>query len=238
MLIKDQIKRFYSLLKSANLLDWRNELQIRKEKKAIGHAFPSSLRQDVECVINILPFNRHIKHQDGNEIKVNSLIHQGKLVVSLNKEILKIPERIYFNIPPEDKEKELTDLQKDILNCLYLKHHNGFVRQKRLKLLSGKNDDFVVAFKFDLLGDYVIEIVEDLQKHITRDSIDSFVKFATENEKYFSRTESRMTSFWSAHYRWKFEKLKYYIGKQNIDEIKKRIAELHKQKQDAISNAL
>jgi len=128
----------------------------------------------------------------------------------------------------QEKENELTELQKDILNCFYLRHLDGFVRQKRLGLLLDKDGYFVIAYKFGLLGEYVVEILEDLQKHITPDTIDSFVKFANDNEKYFNRIKSKMVSFWNAHYRWKFQKLKYYVGRQNIDKIKNRMSNISK----------
>jgi len=187
----------------------------------IFKAFPASLRHDVEMVIEVLPFDLNVLFRFNKVIKVDCLIHSDLQKIYLDRETLEIPSRIYFNEPKAEKEEELTDLQKNILNCLYLRHHNGIVRQKRLERLLDKNDYFIIPYKFHLLGEYVIEILDDLQKHITTNSVDSFAKFAVDNEKYFVKTESRMANYWNAYYRWKSQKLRNYIGRQNIDQIKK-----------------
>ena len=192
------------------------------EKETIIKAFPAALRQDVETVIEALPFDHNVLLRFNQVVKVDNLIHPDLQKIYLDKEALEIPSRIYFNEPLLDKENKLTDLQKNILNCLYLRHHNGIIRQKRLKLLLDKNDYFIIPYKFDLLGEYVIEILDDLQKHITTDSVHSFAKFAVENEKYFIKAESRMANYWNVYYRWKSQKLRNYIGRQNIDKVKKR----------------
>jgi len=192
------------------------------EKEIILKAFPAALKQDVETVVEVMPFDHNILFRFDQVVKVNNLIHSDLQKIYLNKESLEIPSRIYFNEPVADKENELTDLQKNILNCLYLRHHNGLIRQKRLGQLLDKNDYFIISYKFHLLGEYVIEILDDLQKHITTDTVDSFAKFAVENEKYFVTVESRMANYWNAYYRWKSQKLRNYIGRQNIDKIKKR----------------
>ncbi len=155
-------------------------------------------------------------------MKVNELIHPDTQLINLENEILVIPSRVYFNEPSPEKEASLTDLQKTILSCLYLRHHNGLVRQKRLELLTDAKQYFTLPYKFHLLGEYVIEILEDLQKHITDETIDNFAKFANDNNAYFQKLESRMTSYWNVYYRWKSYTLKNYIGRKNIDKIKKR----------------
>jgi hypothetical protein len=102
------------------------------EKEKLFHAFPSPLRQDLEKVIAVLPFGKKVQLCDGQLHNVDSLLHSNEQNVLLNDELLKIPCRVYFNEPEVDNEKNLTDLQRTILNCIYLRHHNGFIRQKRL----------------------------------------------------------------------------------------------------------
>ena len=129
-----------------------------------------------------------------------------------------------------NKKEKLTDLQKAILNCIYLRHHNGFIRQRRLEKLIDTTDYFVVPFIFQLLGEYVMEILEVLQKHINP-NIDNYVKFINENQKYWTQTESRMISYWNEYYRRpmypnylppKYATRKEYIGQQIVDRLKKR----------------
>ena len=163
---------------------WK-KIDNKLEQEKLLSAFPASLRQDVETVIEILPLNDHnVLLVDGQIHKVDDLIHSTEQVVSLDNEALKIPYRLYFNEPSPDKEKLLTDLQGVILNCIYLRHHNGFIRQRRLTKLIYKIDYFVVPFVFQLLGEYVMEIIEVLQMHINP-NIDNYVKFINENQKYW-----------------------------------------------------
>lgn len=194
------------------------------EREKLFNAFPASLRQDVARVIEILPLNDHnVLLVDGQIHKVDDLIHPNEQVVSLNNEALKIPYRLYFNEPSADKEKLLTDLQKTILSCLYLRHHNGFIRQGRLEKLTDKTDNFVVPFVFQLLGEYVHEILIVLDRHINNETIGDYIKFINENKKYWQQTESRMISYWNEYYRRpKFRKLNDYIGKQIVDKLKKQ----------------
>ncbi|HEV8507499.1 MAG TPA: hypothetical protein VGQ53_18935 [Chitinophagaceae bacterium] len=151
---------------------------------------------------------------------MDSLIHPTKHSVILDGEQLTIPYRNYFNEPTLEKEKLLTPLQRTILNCIYLRHHNGFVRQKRLEQLVDSDDYFIVPYTFQLLGEYVREILEVLDRHVNYKTIDNYSGFIAENKKYWQQTESRMISYWNEYYRNDFSKLKEYIGKKIVDRIK------------------
>jgi hypothetical protein len=72
-----------------------------------------------------------------------------------------------------------------------------------------------------LLGEYVFEILQVLDKHINDKTIESYVKFIRENPKYWKQTESRMISYWNEYYRRQYSKLKTYLGQQLADKIKK-----------------
>lgn len=191
------------------------------EKARLTNAFPSALRQDIEEVIKALPCDRNVLLADGQVHRVDSLIHPNEQTVCLDGEILKIPSRLYFNEPQAHKERGLTLLQTEILNCIYLRHHDGFVRQRRLEQLLESTEYFVIPFTFQLLGEYVIEILEVLNRHVNDKTISKYTRFIYENEKYWQQTESRMISYWNEYYRRpKFPKLKDYIGKQIVDKIK------------------
>ena len=194
------------------------------EKTRLANGFPFSLRKDVEEVISILPFDYYVLLANGQIHKVDNLIHLTEQTVSLDGESLKIPCRIYFNEPQADKEKQLTPLQTTILNCIYLRHHNGFVRQLRLAQLIENIDYFVTPYTFQLLGDYVKEILEVLDKCINDKTIDNYVRFICENKKYWLQTESRMISYWNEYYRRpRFPILNDYIGKQIFNRITSRL---------------
>ena len=184
-------------------------LKVNRQK--LLNAFPTDLKQDVEIVADFL--------LDKN-FDIHPTVEQE---IILNGQKLIIPGRVYFDNPTDTTGKTLNDNQQTILNCIYLRHHNGFVRQKRLeKLIENTNDYFVIPYIFQLLGEYVMEILEVADKHINDKTINNYLKFFTENPKYRQQTESRMIIYWDVYYRrTKYKKLNEYIGQQMFNRIKK-----------------
>ena len=149
-----------------------------------------------------MPFSENdVKLADGQIYKVHNLIHPTFLTVQLDKEVLNIPYRLYFNGPDKKDEAKLTGTQGTILNCIYLRHHDGHLRERRLRQLLDKNDYWVIPFTLQLLGEYVLEILEVLGKHINDKNIRNYQRFTKENPKYWQQTESRMISYWNEYYR-------------------------------------
>jgi hypothetical protein len=204
------------------MVNWFKSEDYSEYKERLLNAFPKVLKSDVEAVLNILPFNNNdVRLIDGQIHKVDNLIHPFSLIIQLDNEPLVSPYRLYFNEPDTELENKLSELQRTILSCIYLRHHNGFLRQRRLEMLFDKNEDWVAPFKLQLLGEYIFEILEVLDKHINDKSIASYMKIVSENPKYWQQTESRMISYWNEYYRWKFPKLRKYLGRQIADKIKK-----------------
>ncbi len=152
-----------------------------------------------------------------------------------NNKILNIPNRIHFNFPDEKVLIQLTDLQQTILNCIYLRHHDGFIRQKRLESLLGNSNSFIIPFTFQLLGEYVVEILEVLEKHINYNTIDDYAIFIMENPKFWIKTKSRVISYWNAYYRRpqqplflppKYPDLNGYIGQKIVNHLEAHLKQL------------
>jgi hypothetical protein len=204
-------------------MNWFKKEKYTEYKDKLKDAFPKTLKGDIEAVLCILPFDdNNVKRTGQQIIKVDNLIFPSNLTVQLDGELLAIPYRIYFNEPDFEKENKLTDIQKTILNCIYLRHFDGYLRQRRLENLVDKNEKWITPYTTQLLGEYVFEILQVLDKHINDNTIDNYVKFIRDNPKFWMQTESRMISYWNEYYRRPtFPKLKDYIGKQIIDRIKK-----------------
>ena len=194
----------------------------RKEyNERLKKAFPRELRKEIETVVEILPLNNHkIKLVDGEIHKIDNLIHPSEYEVNLNSEKLIIPYRLYFDEPQETNENDLTKIEKEILNSIYLRHHNGYLRERRLKKLLSSKNKFVVPFTIQLLGEYVFEILEVLEKHLNKSNLELYKSFIKENPKYWQKTESRMISYWNVYYRREYRKLTDYLGYELIQRIK------------------
>lgn len=199
----------------------------KSKKKIYGErlkkAFPVELEKEVENVIKVLPIDNHtIKLVDGQIHKVDNLIHSSEYEVKLNSKQLIIPYRLYFDEPEEGDEKKLNQVEKEILNCIYLRHHNGYLREKRLKILLTSNSKFVIPFTIQLLGEYVFEILETLDKHLNEINLDLYHEFIEENPRYWQITESRVRSYWNEYYRHKSRKFEKYIGYKMIQKIERK----------------
>jgi hypothetical protein len=204
------------------MINWFKKENYSEYRDRLLKAFPKTFKSDVEAILDILPFDVNSVKLTGGQIhKVNNLIHSFSLTFQFDKELLAIPYRLYFNEPDNEKESKLTSTQKIILNCIYLRHHDGYLRQERLEKLVDKTDYWVTPFTLQLLGEYVFEILQVLDKHINDKTIDNYEQFVNENPKNWQQTESRMISYWNEYYRSQFPKLKDYLGYQIADRIKK-----------------
>ena len=202
------------------MLNWFKGNKHSKYREMILNAFPRTLKKDVESVLNILPFEvNEIKLCNGKIHKVENLIHPDFQTVLLEGEHLSIPNRLYFNEPELEKEQTLTNSQKVILNCIYLRHHNGYVRQSRLEKINS-NEYWITPFTFKLLGEYILEILEVLDRQLDNNKLENYKRFSIENPKYYQQTESRMTSYWNEYYKRRFPKLRDYLGRIIFDLIK------------------
>lgn len=174
-------------------------------------SFPASLEVEVCHVLRVLPSDRSTS--------------ADAFTVQLGKERISIPHRVYFDEPNSFVESHLTNKQHTILNCLYLIHHNGFVRQRRLESLLQSTDAFIIPFTLKLLGEYVIEILEVLDKHVNEITLPAYVEFIKDNPKFWQQTESRVISYWNVYYRRRYPKLEDYIGYKIVAKLKLAIRE-------------
>lgn len=214
------------------MINWFNQNKYSKYRETLLNAFPQTLRKDVGIVLNILPFDvNEVKLCHGQTHKVENLIHPNIQTVNLQGELLTVPCRVYFNEPAIEKEMNLTNRQKTILNCIFLRHHNGYIRQSRLEKIVN-NEYWITPFTFQLLGEYVVEILNVLDEQLDDDKLENYKRFAIENPKYYQQTESRMISYWNEYYRRKFPKLKNYVGRIIFDQI--RTKEIGKRQDEII----
>jgi hypothetical protein len=203
------------------LINWIRKYLYRDYKEKLKKAFPQKLEQDLEIVLSIIPFSdQNIKLTDGKTHIVDNLIFNTSQIFKVENEEISIPYRVYFNEPDVEKEIGLSTKQQAILNCIFLRHHNGFVRQKRLEKLIGFSEYWTTPFVFQLLGEYVFEILEIIDNKLDNEMLENFKQFKTDNSKFYVQTESRMISYWNEYYRKANPKLNRYVGRIIFDKIK------------------
>jgi len=170
----------------------------------LAAAFPARLADDVQDVLALMPDARFAPSQPF-EVEV-----QGETVA--------IPSRIYNEEPDADLERRLPKTQQVILHCLYSRHCDGLVRQRRLEQLVASSEPWVVPFVVQLAGEYVLEILEAISRGLPGLSRPNspqrrlYGQFIARNPTFFARTERRLVSYWSCYYRWKYGTFGTYPG--------------------------
>ena len=152
-------------------------------------AFPPHLAADVEAVLSRLPPTRI--PPSGHEI--------GPVRVS--GEPVHIPARLYAAEPSELELAALSDTQRDVLGCLYTRHHDGFVRQRHLHQILPCAHAWSVPFVVQLVGEYVLEIHHDIEANLKRIDVDNLARFVGENRPFIERTRQRVASYWDCYFR-------------------------------------
>ena len=70
-----------------------------------------------------------------------------------------------------------------------------------------------------LLGEYVIEIVEVIADAIRQETVQDLSDFARENPKFMAITRQRATSYWDCYFRCRFRSLQTYPAITALDAI-------------------
>ncbi|NUQ10889.1 MAG: hypothetical protein HUU26_00985 [Gemmatimonadaceae bacterium] len=173
-------------------------------QSTLARAFPSALRSEALAALEVVPF--------GEWRLTESFIlwSQG--------ERLEIPARIYAPEPDEAAENALAEDQRTILHCLYSRHHDGHVRQRRIEQVIRSSHPWVVPFVVGLAGDYVVEIQVAILKGLAdlprggSPQRRLYGDFVRENPAFLDLTSRRVTSYWDCYHRWRYPKQEDFPG--------------------------
>lgn len=124
--------------------------------------------------------------------------------------VVAIPYRVQ-NDPISDSSYEaLSTTQRTMADCLYSRSSDGHTRQRHLKRIVGIEQLWVVPFVVVALGDYVVEIVNEVAAGLTQlDEPNSWQDsqyrlFADHNAELVDLMRQRSTSYWHRYYRTEF----------------------------------
>lgn len=167
-------------------------------------AFPEALRSDVGVVANFIG--------GGNAT-------DRGLPVVVRGELLTIPYRIYDD-PDETLLACLNETQAIVYACLLTRHHDGHVRQRQIERLVASSEPWVAPFVMQLCGEYVIEILDTVEAHLSSIDQCTYGAFFRENSLFFQRTRDRMISYWDCYYRWLYKREADYVGFRLFDRFR------------------
>jgi hypothetical protein len=157
--------------------------------------FPFYLNDDLEIIEMTLDLSS--KHQSYMPFDI-----------TFEKNTLSIPARIYTDEGQLNKLAKLTTKQKEIVYCLYSRHHDGFVRERCLKEFILSSNLYTAPYILQLLGEYVIEIIDVIYQN--REGLDkhNLITYILENPEHYERTKQRVYSYWDCYYRRVYPKYK------------------------------
>jgi len=174
---------------------FKNFFKLNDTEKIV-RAFPEFLKNDVLSLLEKVS----LKGEHGISEPFQVFVESEKL---------EIPYRIYFEEP---NIKNLTETELLIFNCLFTRHDNGFIRQKSLEQIVLSNEYWITPFVVQVLGEYVREILEVVEKNLSDTLLDNIIRFIEENPKFFETTKSRIMSYWNCYYRSRISNKETYVG--------------------------
>ena len=131
--------------------------------------------------------------------------------VLVGAEVLTLPCRIH-NDPAFIHIDSLTTLQKELVDCLLTRHSSGYIREQHLQRIILSRNIWVAPFVIKLVGEYVIEILQVVQRNLQNLDKSIYGSFLRANPEFFATTERRVISYWNCYYR--NHKREDYLGFQ------------------------
>lgn len=171
-------------------MDSSDESRLSREKRAkeeLANAFPSAIRQDALVAISALSENRFSSRWQSFSLH-------------LGHEVLALPQRVYY-VPPVLQSLRLNALQTEIKNCLFTRHHDGFVRQTHLGRIIRSQNAWIPCFVVPLVGEYVVEILQVIHENLIYLDTSVYAEFLRSNPEFLNLTEQRVLSYWDCYYR-------------------------------------
>src|SRR5213078_2080778 len=98
------------------------------------------------------------------------------------------------------------------------RHHEGWTRQRSVRRIVGAPLPWVVPFVVALVGEYVIEIVEDVARGLPEvgragsAQQQAYGAFLAANPELLRLTQARVVSYWDCYYRRDYPRIHDYPG--------------------------
>jgi hypothetical protein len=135
-----------------------------------------------------------------------------------------IPSRLHF--ASERLRLNQHDEAWRFARALQTRSNDGFERQRAARDLVADLRPWGAPFVVALIGEYIVEILQDVFDALTPDVERTLGSFIVENEAFWATTKRRITSYWNAYYRssWASElrrayRRDEYVGFKLVDRL-------------------
>lgn len=141
-------------------------------------------------------------------------------VVNVQSQILSAPSRVYYSLPQlRSQIRSLSGESRTLALCLATRHWDGFVREEYIRELVKINRPWVAPFVVQLLGEYVIQIVNVIVAALPLVNREVYGEFVRENPHFLATTKRRATSYWDCYHRHPDTQLREYPGLLAIEQV-------------------
>ena len=127
--------------------------------------------------------------------------------VEINGSPAFIPYRIHFS---NLHGHAVVDTVSSAAVCLLSRSTDGYIRQQALRRILMSQENWVVPYIVLLLGDYVVEIGNEINDELHNLNRMIYIDFIRENRSTMRSIRSRAVSYWNCYYRHKYPQMKNY----------------------------
>lgn len=122
-----------------------------------------------------------------------------RFTVRSERQRVLIPARLRFS----SEKLLLTDEDPafPFARALQTRSNDGFERQRAARDLMRGLQPWGAPFVVALIGEYIVEILDDIFAALTPDSASTLGNFIIDNEAYWQTTKQRVGSYWNVYYR-------------------------------------
>jgi hypothetical protein len=135
--------------------------------------------------------------------------------VNVEGEAVLIPYRLHFC--SGEVREALGGTPGLMARCLESRSTDGFRRQRAIRAVLAEVEPWSVPFVAAPIGEYVIEILDDIEAAMSPGLVEALAEFALANPAYWRLTRQRVASYWDEYYR-RFERSDY-VGYRLVGRI-------------------
>jgi hypothetical protein len=148
-----------------------------------------------------------------------------RFAVRVQGQAVVIPQRLY--LAPERLAVSASEEVWRFTRALQTRSCDGFERQGAARDLLDRLEPWSAPYIVALIGEYIVEILDDIFARLTPENAQMLAGFIGENPAYWSKTKRRVTSYWDAYYRYGRggQRRDSYVGFRLVDRLDAIISE-------------
>jgi hypothetical protein len=148
---------------------------------------------------------------------IDDTYRQRSEAIDVTGQMIAIPQRLHF-VGLSASSDRLGNLNP-ASRCLVTRATDGHLRQQAARSIIDHQSAWVAPFVLMLLGEYVIEIVEDVRDALPILDQSVYANLIRENRQTVQKLRARATSYWDAYYRPRYPLKRDYPGLQALHEM-------------------